>query len=494
MGALEQRLVNEGIEKIIAGKPKRELNWSYYQGIHPDLPFAPAGATEEYYELRKQAQLPLIRLAVRTACQRLKAEGVHARGERGADSKEADDRLWKIWQANRLDSQQRLPYIHSMVYPRGYVSVWPGPPGPDSVPMIRVEHPDFVWMEFDPRDPMRELWTVKRYIERRVDNQGREERIERAFLYDDAFVYPMSRGRNREWIEHERITNPMGMNPMTAFCIDPDGMGGEVAWIESLIPQQKGIDTMRFFTLLAAQFAAHRQRIAAGYDPVVRDADGNILYQKDKDGNPILDPQTQLPMPIISSPGRIGVDRLLAFPSADTKIFDLPESDLNNYVNVVDNLIGGFSATAQVPPQYLVSKFDNVGADLVTATEATLISLLSDLKLAHGESWERVNMKVARAIGDPELVDESSEMDWADATPIGLQQIGDFASKVVPYGFPMEAIVGMLPGATQQAVNRIGLKEPIAKEPAAAAAAAAATATPNGTRGATPRTGATPTL
>lgn len=461
MGELERRLVDEGIERIVQGKPQREVNWAYYKGLHPELPFAPAGASEEYHTLRKQAQLPLIRLAVRTPCQRLKATGVHARGERGKDSKEADDRLWKIWQANKLDSQQRLPYIHSMVYPRGYVSVDPFSIQ-DGVPKIRVEHPDFVWLEMDPRDPLQELWAVKRFVERRISNTGAEERVERAYLYTDQGVYPMSRQRGGGWVEQTPIRYPAGFrgsNPITAFTVDPDGMGGEVSWIESLIPQQKAIDTVRFDLLLAAQFAAYRQRIATGYDPVVRDENGNILYQKDEDGNPILDPQTGLPMPIISSPGNVGVDRLLAFPGADTNIFDLAESDLANYGTAAELLIGGFSATAQVPPQYLIGKFDNVGADLMVATEATLISLLSDLKLSHGESWERVNTKASLAVGDPQLVDQSSEMDWADATPISLQQIGDFASKVVPLGFPMEAVVAMLPGSTQQMVNRIGIKD-----------------------------------
>jgi hypothetical protein len=70
-----------------------------------------------------------------------------------------------------------------------------------------------------------------------------------------------------------------------------------------------------------------------------------------------------LPVPVCRSPGRIGVDRALVFPGADTKVFDLPESNLANYIAVLGEFLSDLFAIGQVPPQYLLNRMANLSGD-----------------------------------------------------------------------------------------------------------------------------------
>jgi hypothetical protein len=212
--------------------------------------------------------------------------------------------------------------------------------------------------------------------------------------------------------------------------------------------------------------------VAVGYDPVVRDPDGNVVYQKDTLGVVVNDPITGQPIPLVHPGGRVGVDRLLVFPGADTNVFDLAESNLQNYVYSLEMLVATFSSVSQVPPQYFLGKLDgNLSGELMTATEVTLQSLIKDCQTQFGESMESVAQLVGVAIGDEDLVDPESEVIWDETAPANLSEIGDFASKMVPLGYPMIEVVQTIPGVSQARATRMDLTPPKPPEPAGAASA-----------------------
>src|SRR5690606_10092267 len=88
MDKLDPR-VEKGLAKLLDTRPVFDERRKAYAGEH-DLPFAPQGASAEYMELRKMAALPLVRLAVRTASQRLRSTGV-----RTSAGEEFDRGLWR---------------------------------------------------------------------------------------------------------------------------------------------------------------------------------------------------------------------------------------------------------------------------------------------------------------------------------------------------------------------------------------------------------------
>ena len=464
-----------GMQKLSDREAARKERWAYFEGNHIDLPYAPKGVDDEYLALREISPLPLIRLAVRTPVQRLRIKGMQMQSD------EIAKRHRRIWQLNRMDSQQRTPYIHSMVYSTGFISVWPNADDREK-PIIRTEDPNNTWVEYDPADITNISWSVKHWTEQALDDDGKWTTVEHGAVYDDEAAWRFTREYRGEFgmATNQWTTDPkvfphnLGVNPITPFTADIDGNGKGASFVDPLMPMQRAIDTMRFDLLLAAQFAAYRQRVATGYDPVLRDGDGNPIYQTYPTGHVdagelILD-ANNLPIPIVQSPGKVGVDRLLAFPGVDTKIFDLPESNLENYATGLNLLVSGFAAVAQLPPSYLgASDFKNVSADLMTATEATLQSLIKDMQTGHGESMELVHQKVGLATGDEAMVDYEAETIWEETGPVSLQQIADFASKMVPLGYPMRSVVEKVPGTSQAQAASMDLTPPT--PPAAPAAA-----------------------
>jgi hypothetical protein len=429
----------------------QKTRWDLYKGEH-DLPYAPYGVNQEYLALREMARVPLVRLAVRTGVQRLRVDGVRLGG--------ADDRdkaTWKVWQANHLDSLQRLVYVHGAVFGKGIVSVWPNAADPD-LPHIKVEDPRRVYVHPDPMDPFRPLWAVKTWQEQRQDAFGRVYTAQCATVFAEGFVWryetesPSAATEVGSWELVDVMDNPLGRVPFVVFAPEMDADGETLSMVDPLVPMQRAIDTIRFDLLLAAQFAAYRQRVVVGYDPVMRDDDGNVIVKKDAEGNPILD-DNGMAQPVTATPGRVGVDRLLVFPGADTKVFDLAESNLANYVTALDMLLATFAATSQVPAQYLAGDFKNVSGDLMVATEATLLSLVKDLQTAYSDSWETVFSLANVARGEAELP-LGTEVVWADEAPKSLAVVASAMSQMVPNGAPARMFLEMLPGATQAKVER----------------------------------------
>lgn len=227
------------------------------------------------------------------------------------------------------------------------------------------------------------------------------------------------------------------------FAPSVDAQGVYHSMIRPLLPMQRAIDTARFDLLLGMQFSAYRQRYITGYDPVVRDGSGEPVFKKDSAGNVILDRNGQ-PEPVIASPGRPGVDRILAFPGGDTKVFDLPESNLGNYVNVISSLVQHLAAISQVPPQYLLGGLANLSGEALVAAESTLASLVSDMQDSFAGAWAQVAILAGRARGNSD--DEiPTDVIWGDGQARGFAQTVDGIQKLISIGFPLRAGLEMLP-------------------------------------------------
>lgn len=449
-----------GLARIEGKRRTWERREDYYRGKQ-DLPYAPEGVNREYLQLREMAPANWLALAMNTPIQRLRAEGFRT----GRDAA-ADAATWnEVWQPNKLDSRQRVIYSQMVVHGRGLCSVWPSSRTPKT-PVIRPENGKRVHLEPDPDDPWTTKWVVKTFT---LDEPSPSRIVLPAsvapqtarqvgMVYDATHWFRFERGGNAgglrtdAWELKGAGEHPMGEPPFVAFDNQQDADGEPSAGITALMPAQDAINTIRFHTLLAMQFSAYRQRVFTGYDPVVRDESGQPVLRRDASGQPILDANGQA-MPVVSSPGRIGVDRALVFPGSDTKVFDMPESNLANYIAVLDKFLSDLFAIGQVPPQYLLNKMANISGDGLDAAESTLQSLVSDLQRWTGESLEQVMRLANRARGEDEP-DVASEVVWADAEAKSFAQLTDGIVKLIGVGFPRQGGFEMLPGATPQKVQR----------------------------------------
>ncbi len=463
-----------GLARISENRETWERRENYYRGKQ-DLPYAPPGVSREYMQLREMAPANWLALAMDAPIQRLRVDGFRT----GRES-DADMAVWRdVWQANRLDARQRVVYTQMVVHGRGLMSVWKNPKNPKR-PTIRPESSKRVHVQMDPEDPFTAKWAVKTFV---VDaapasalilpSSLQSRATDVAFVYDDESWARFEKPRSGDlsatftpgvWEFKDGGPHGLGEVPFVVFDNRQDADGKPQSGIAPLMPAQDAINTIRFLTLLAMQFSGYRQRVFTGYDPVVRDAQGQPIFKLDGDGNPELD-HNGLPIPVVNAPGRVGVDRALVFPGDATKVFDMPESNLQNYITVLSEFLTQLFAVGQVPPQYLLSRMANLSGDALAGAESTLASLVSDLQQWVGESLEQVMRLASRARGDSDE-DVASEVIWADAEARSFSQTIDAITKLVSTGFPTEAAFEMIPGATPQKVKRwLDLRESEALDP-----------------------------
>lgn len=457
--ATAREFLEIGVAKLQKAEPVFDRRQRYYEGDQ-DLPFAPEGVNQEYLDLREMAVANWLAIAMDAPVQRLRSDGIKTgRGE------EADRDAWvNVWQANKFDLRQRIPYLQMLVHGRGLVSVWPNPKNRPR-PIVRPENVRRVHVEMDPYDPFTPAWAVKKVT---VVDRSRSAgwnifaTLTQAVAREVAWVYDGDR-----WVRFERTGgsrwygsnwklvddgfNPLGEVPFALYDNKLDADGLPHSALSPLIPAQNAINTIRFNTLLAMQFSAFRQRVFVGYDPIVRDENGNPVWRKNPDGSVMLGPDGQ-PVPTISSPGRVGVDRALVFPGADTKVFDLAESNLKNYIEALGEFLTEFFAIGQIPPQYLLTRMANLSGDALAGAESTLASLVSDLQIAAGEGHEHMYRLANRARGLA-FDDWAAETIWGDGEAKSFAQVVDAIVKLISQKFPRQDAFAMLPGATPQKVS-----------------------------------------
>lgn len=436
----------------------QEKGWdkraSYVAGDQ-DLPYAPEGVNAEYQSLQDMSIANWMEIAVKAPTQRLQVDGIKT----GRDGK-ADNTVWnEIWQPNRLDSRQAIPYQEMYTHGRGIMAVSANPRNRKQ-PIIRPESSRRVWLGADDWDPFTHVWACKIINVRKrrptsialPTGVNYAETTRMAWVYDENewFQYEAS-GSSSNWQLKNYGRHGLASLPFVGFDYNLDAEGKPRSAIQALIPQQDALNTIRFNTLLAMQFSAYRQRVFTGYDPVVRDRAGNPIIRMGPNNQPLLDVNGQ-PLPMLNSPGRLGVDRALVFPGADTKVFDLPESNLDNYIKVLSEFLTDFFAIGQIPPQYMLSRMANLSGDALAGAESTLQALVKDLKRSAGEALEQVMRLANRARGESHE-DAASEVIWADTEPRSFAQVVDAIGKLIASGMSRKDAWLMLPGATPPGVT-----------------------------------------
>ncbi|WP_179277700.1 phage portal protein [Rhodococcus sp. 14-2496-1d] len=452
-----RRYLDIGLERLKKQLPQWERRQRYYEGIQDD-PFAPEGVNAEYASLQKQSIANWLGIAMKAPVQRMRADGIM-----GGDGK-VDLEVWRnVIQPNHIDARQQIVFLQGQIHGRGIWSVSKNPANRDR-PKIAVENSKRVWIEPDPADPFTGLFAVKTFSEELNPTTTSSLILPAsvsetagtlwvAYVYDDTNWRRFERrGVTGDWTIVRGGDHGLGELPFIASDMNVDADGIPHSAIEPLMPQQDAVNTIRFNTLLAMQFSAFRQRVFSGYDPVVRDSQGNAMIKRDSNGVPILD-GNGFEQPMLRSPGKIGVDRALVFPGVDTKVYDLDESNLQNYISVYDDFLSSLFATGQVPPQYLLTRMANLSGDALTGAESTLKSLVAEMKRSAGEALESVVRLANVARGKVGKDDYSIEVIWGDTEAKSFAQIIDGVVKLIGQGFPKRAAFEMLPDATPPKVD-----------------------------------------
>jgi hypothetical protein len=401
----------------------------YFEGHHP-LAFATAKFREAFGGLLKEMADNWCRIVVSSSVERLTVQGFRFGGE-----KAADDDAWGIWQANGLDADSNLAHTEAVKLGEAYWLV--DPQLQAGTPVITPEHPSEMIVVTSPGNRRVRLAALKRWMDddryvywnlwlpNEVHKFRSVEKIQRGAAIPGRMPNYMRRPRDGGF------AHTLGV-PVIPLRNAPTMLTGGTSDLEPGIPLQNAINKLACDMLVAAEFAAYRQRVMTG------------IEQPE-------DPVTKKKIEI-----EAGVSRLMTIEATDGKVFDLPASDLKNYTNAIDLLVQHYAAQTKTPPHYLLSSIVNASGEALTAAEAGLTSKVEDKKGSFGEGHEEALRLAFKALGDDSRAsDMHAETIWATSERRSYAEMVDGASKLAAIpGMPFDAVLEEL-GWSPQRIDRV---------------------------------------
>ncbi len=351
----------------------------YFDG---DQPLPVALSTKEY---RKEfgAMLAAVRdnwmpLVVEAVAERLNPEGF-----RLTDDPKADDEAAMMWQRNFLDADSKLAHLTALTTGRCPIMVWAGK---DSSAEITVEHPSQVLVAYESGSRRRRAAALKMWQDEWTDQWFYN-------LYLPDRIYKFARRGSAGLADRgESIANPLGVVPIVELRnrlrLRDSAARSELM---EVISTQDQIDKTLVDMLVAAEFAAFRQRWATGVEIPV-----------DADGKPIEE--------FTSS-----VQRLWAVGDEKAKFGDFNPTDLKQYVEVIESRVLSIARRTRTPPHYMLGSAGQFpSGESIKAAETGLVAKVRDRHVTFGETWEEVVRLGFAVEGSDKAGAVAAETIWAD--------------------------------------------------------------------------------
>jgi hypothetical protein len=341
-------------------------------------------------------------------------ERIDVEGFRYPGQAEADETLWRIWQANSLDAQSQQGHLDALVMRRCYVVVGENERDP-SLPLITVESALDMYGERDPRTG-KLLAAVKRWQEE--DDGGRK--VEHATLYLENSNSWWIR-KDGEWVvdpEHE--ADEHGLGELMVVVIANRGRlknRDGVSEFQSVLPLSDAACKIATDMMVSAEYHATPRRVAFGF------------------GEEDFVDQSGRPMSAFSRiAGRIWAttkNRKTGEDGDGADVIQFPEASLSNFHDTINQLARLVASLAGLPPHFLGYASENpTSADAIRSSESRLVKRAERKQRAWGEAWEHV-MRLALRIRDG-VWDERAvalETIWRDPSTPTVAQKADAATK-----------------------------------------------------------------
>ncbi|MGW1059342.1 phage portal protein [Micromonospora rubida] len=334
------------------------------------------------------------------------------------DATEADEQLWRIWQANGLDSEAKLGQLDAIVRGSSFVVVGagdadtpdaPSPEGGDDdrersaeIPLITVESSDEMAVELSPRT-RQPVGAAKFYS---------DDGIAHATLYLPDVTIWLKR-QSAAWVEMDRDEHDLGVVPVVPLV-----RGARLSRRDgrSIFTRIIGLTDAAARALTNGQVATEAlavpQRWAAGLSP-----------------EDFRDPKTGETLPTWEA----YFGALWASKNPEAKFGAFSAADLANFDVIVSLYAKLVSGVSGLPMRYLGQATTNPpSAEGILADESRVIKQVEDYQTALEAAWERV-MKIAVRIRDgrwdPRM--EQLETQWRSAATPTRAQAADAAVKLV---------------------------------------------------------------
>lgn len=397
----------------------------YYDGDY-SLSFSTEGYSQEFGRMLEEIVDNWLPIVVEAVSERMRVEGFRFGGTE--DDKEA----WDTWQRNQLDADSELHHNANLRDGVGSVLVWGDS---DDNPIITIEDAHQVYVELMAGSRRHRRFAIKRWVDEWDDN------TEFINLYAPEALYKFVRKGSLQL--KETVHNPMGVVPVVPFYNRPDVTPGAYrSELKDVISTQRQINKILCDAIVASEFAAFRQRWAAG-----------VEVEKDDKGKPIN--------PFVSN-----VNRVWIAEDAATKFGSFEATDLQNYVSLLENRVQSIASRTRTPPHYLLGQSGTFpSGETLKATETGLIAKTKSRMRHAGEGWEEVQRLAFKVKGDERRANfYRAETIWADPESRTEAEHVDAMLKLrslnVPLrqlwedvGYSQEQIARMIQWATEEALT-----------------------------------------
>lgn len=405
----------------------------YVEG-HLGRPSIPSNADGEVRDIWDMCVLNVLPLVMDAFVQNLSVVGYRSQA---SDQNAAG---WDLWQRNQMDARQAEIYTAAVEFGAAYVVCEPGSKGP----VFRTRSPRQLVAVYE--DPQVDRWP-QYALEVWVD-QTDAKPTRKGLLIDDGHCYPLDLGviptpprkqdeqiRNvtltisqngiGDPIEHGATWNGDPVCPVVRYVNrrnSEDLVEGEMY---RLLADQRTINEVNFDRLIVARFGAFPQKVISNW----------IGVSKEK----ALE---------------ISAKRALTFED-DVKVQSFPAASVEPYNTLIEKLTEHVGQKAQISLAHLTGKMVNLSAEALAAAERPYQNKLCSMRESHGESHEQL-LQLAAQMDGTTAPDEQAEVIWRDTEARALGAVADAIGKIgaaLASGAPIEPLLPLLPGVTQQMIE-----------------------------------------
>lgn len=432
------------LSKILDNRaaPMRKYE-EYYRGKHPLL-YAGSKYRAAFGNLFSGFADNFCGLVVNAVEERLDVEGFRMGSD---ESMEADKDAWSIWQSNNMDARSQVAHVEALVKGETSVLVWADPDDSEQVQMT-VQDALQMAIGYD-RATGQRLAALKRFVQDDGTTwftlylpdtiekyQTLPKGASNAMLKFGRYALMQRKTKGENW----PLRNPLGIVPVVPLVNLPHFDGTGESEIASVLPLQNALNKLFLDMLVAAEYAAFRQRWAVGLELEI-------------------DPDTGKAV----EPFRAEAGRLWTAEDAGTKFGDFEVTDLGNYVKAIETTIQHIATITSTPPHYLLGSSGSFpSGESLEATETGLVAKAKRKQRFLGEGWEEVIRLAFLILDDPKGKITDSETLWRDPESRDEAAHIDALVKLGSLGVPEEMLWEMA-GLTPQQIERA--KKIIAAEP-----------------------------
>ena len=385
--------------------------------------------------------------------ERLRVDGFRV-GDAADPVTEAERELWRWWRLNEMDGQSSQGFLQSIIARRSAVLVWGNR---NDEPVVTWEHPEQVFIEYDPADPRVRRFGLKAWV---------EDDRENATLYTPDEVWKFSRPSSaltlsadaKNWQPREVVgeswplVNPFGLLPLVEFPNRPMLGRGPMSDIDGTVAMQNAINLLWAYLFTAADHASMPARVVMGQEPPkipILDDSGNKVGEK--------------PVDLAA----LAQGRLLWLTGQNTKIGQWDSAKLDVFTEVINRAVRHTAAQTRTPVHYIVGELNNVNGETLIAGETGLVKKVEESQLFFGPAVREVFRLISLVRGDSGLAEACrlGDVMWKDAETRSQSQLADALLKWRDVGFPFQWLARKAGLSQTQIEDVLAMREAEADDP-----------------------------